>query len=115
MVSAFLPIWVDFVGTIYPSSENLSYDASSRTVNWNIGTVDRGVGFGTNNREVSFQIKLKASTSQIGDSPVLVFAPLLSGVDSFTNGIISLKRPDLSTLIPNDPNYSSSASSIVTQ
>lgn len=102
-LSAMLPLWVDFMGTSSPSSESLSYDEPSRTVTWNIGTVDRGVGFGGTAREVSFQVKLRASSSQVNTAPALVLVQKITGVDSFTQSILSSTRPEITTRLSSDP------------
>lgn len=110
-VSTSLPLWVDFVGTSSPSSESLSFDEPSRIITWNIGSVDRGVGFGSNAREVAFQVKLRASSSQINSSPALVLQQQVTGVDSFTQSPISFTRPEINTKLSNDPVYANQSMS----
>lgn len=115
LITATLPSWVDFVGATYPANETVTFDAPTRVVTWNASTVDRGVGFGPSVREASFQVKLKASSSQVGSSPTLVLPQSVVGIDTFTENNISFTKPDMTTKMTNDPTYSSSINGVVVQ
>ena len=114
-VVATLPIWSEFTGSIYPTSEQLTYDAGSRSLTWNVGSIDRGIGFGSTNREVSFQIKLKPGTTQVGSAPTLINAPKITGMDTFTNKPIDTTGHESTTKLTNDPAYPDPVSGLVAQ
>ena len=78
-----LPSWVNFVGTFSPSSENLTYNPSTREIIWNIGSIPKGAGITTASRAISFQIALTPSLSQAGNIPVIVNESILTGHDDF--------------------------------
>lgn len=114
--TADLPIWVDFTGSKHPSSEQLQYDESSRKLTWNIGTVSRAVGFSSNEtREVSFQVKLKASNSQIGKIADLVTSPKIVGTDSWTGELVQRTIQNITTKITTDPTYSANSNHSVVE
>lgn len=82
VVTAVLPQYVQFLST--PSGSGITYDAPSRTVRWTIGDIKAGVGYTLTELQAAFQVTLIPSTSQVGTSPVLVTAPVLTGQDRFT-------------------------------
>jgi len=101
---AVLPIYVNWVGPKTTSSENISYNATTREVIWNIGTVRPNTGFDVN-REVSFIVAIKPSLSQVGSVPQLMKNLYLSGTDSFTRTLLKSSRNPITTLLTNDPNF----------
>lgn len=78
-VSAVLPPYVTFT----TGQDGVSYDAASRTVRWNMGEVKAGTGYTTGARTAQFQVTLNPSASQIGQTPALTGAAVLSGTDRF--------------------------------
>lgn len=90
-----LPTYVTFLNKIYPSTENLSYDDSTRTLTWKIGNVLPGTGLVAADRSVSFQVGLTPSTSQVGSIPNLTNETTLLGTDSFTGATLTNSKPVL--------------------
>ena len=80
-VSTILPPYMQFVAAT-PGS-GITYDAGSRTVRWALGDLSAGLGYSLPSREVSFQVVLTASDSQVGGSPALTGSAVLSGQDRF--------------------------------
>ncbi len=74
-----------------------TYDAGSRTVTWNIGTLPFGVGNGTPRYEATFQISIQPSSSQVGDAANLTNASTLVGTDGFTGGEVRVPLGGLTT------------------
>lgn len=80
-VSTVLPTYVIFVAA--QAGSNITYDAGSRTVRWDIGDLNAGVGYSAAARTASFQVSLTPSASQVGSSPLLTGTAALSGTDRF--------------------------------
>lgn len=101
MARSILPIYVSWVGPVPGSIEKVTYNATTREVIWNIGTVRSYTGLDSN-REVSFVIALKPSLSQVGSVPQLMKDVFLSGTDSFTNTLVKSSRGPITTLLVSD-------------
>jgi hypothetical protein len=102
---AVLPIYVDWVGPTTTNTESLSYNATTREVIWNIGSVRPNTGFGSDTREASFVLSLKPSLSQVGSVPQLMQAVSLSGTDSFAGAILQNTARAITTRLDNDPTF----------
>ena len=99
-MSTFLPPYVTWLNTIYPSSEknNVSYNQTTREVKWNIGKIPAGIGVGaTPPRELSFQVDILPSLSHIETLPKLTRDIILSGDDTFTGTHLKYKKSPLTT------------------
>ncbi len=107
-----LPIYVSWVGPVAGGNENLSYNATTREVIWNIGTVASNTGTGST-REATFIIALKPSLSQVGSVPQLMKEIYLSGVDSFTGTTIKSSRNPITSQLINDPTFRSGNERVV--
>jgi len=101
-VNSSLPPWVNFVGAISPSNEDLTYNASTKEIVWNIGGIPKGTGISDGDREVSFQIVLTPSLSQVGTAPVIINDAVLTGHDDFANVDIRVNKASLNTRLSND-------------
>lgn len=86
-------------------AENFSYDDSSNSVTWDMGTLSSGSGFSTNGREMAFQVALTPSLSQLGTAPILVSGIVFTGIDSSTGSKVSATAPPLTTRLPHDPAF----------
>ncbi len=102
---ALLPVYVKWVAQVGGNNENLSYDANTREVVWKIGTVRPNTGFGTINREVSFNIALKPSVSQVNSTPQIIKDVALTGQDAFANVLLKSSKGPLSTRTDSDPTF----------
>jgi hypothetical protein len=100
-----LPIYVKW-GGVSGAGEDVKYNEVTREVVWNIGSVRPNTGFGSN-REASFNLLLKPSTSQIGSVPQLMKDTFLTGTDAFTGTPVKSKRGPITTLLSNDPSFQS--------
>ena len=104
-MKAVLPPYVRWTGSYSPSSEQISFDSSSRTVTWTVPDLRAGVGYTAPSREVAFQIAFVPSINQANTSPDLVGNISVEGVDRFTSGTVEANANSLNTKLTNDPRY----------
>ena len=93
VVTAVLPSYVRFTGTVNPTGAAVTYNATNRTVTWNAGDVPAG----TDAKSVYFQVALLPSASQRGMSPAIIQAAQYSGTDRFTGERITGTAPEITT------------------
>ena len=105
VVRATLPPYVEWLGQISPSSEDVSYDGLNREVSWRPGSIPHATGFSNSPREVAFQISFLPSVSQIGSAPTIINAGSISGRDNFTAASVGEESSALTTRISTDPSY----------
>jgi len=101
-VTAVLPAWVRFAGTVSPPQENLAYNSSTREVTWEVGKLARGTGTSAAERTVAFQVVLTPLFSQVSTSPTLINEAVLTGHDDFANVDIRASKFSLRTDLTND-------------
>lgn len=92
-----LPQHARWKGIVVPSSEKVSYNEITREITWNIGSLAAGVGYISAPRVVSFQVGIIPSTSQIGESPLLVENNEFVGYDTYTKTNVSTTGKAVST------------------
>jgi hypothetical protein len=102
IVKTTLPAYVRFTNLVSPSSESVTYSPVGGTVTWDVGTVDAQSTSGKK-REVSFQVALKPSISQVGLAPILVNEQTVKGQDRFTSVEVGSSRPQQTTRLTADP------------
>ena len=103
--AASLPPYVEWVGTVSPSTEPIEYDKTTSAIRWRIGQIPIGTGLSAAPRRVSFQVRLNPSTSQVGSIPKLVLDSTITARDTFTGETLTISRQPLSTLLQNDPGF----------
>ncbi len=99
-VSAVLPSYITFMTAESGKSVSggdITYNANNRTVTWNIGDVQAGVGYSTTTISKSFQISFLPSTSHFGQSPGLTGIATLRGQDRFTQEAVQSTSPNIPT------------------
>jgi hypothetical protein len=106
-VTASLPPYVKFTGTMSPTDADLTVDPMSGAIVWNVGEVAKGADIGSGARQVAFQIELRPSANQVGQTPDLVSGATITGKDSFTGAVLQNSAPSLSTRIATDLLYKS--------
>lgn len=104
-VRAKLPIYVDYVGTTSPKSENVNYNATTKEVVWNVGNVKKGTGTTLPVKELQFQVKFNPSSVHVGEVMELVESIKYKGVDTVNNAQINGGYGDIKTLLNGDLNY----------
>lgn len=96
-----LPVYVKWVSA--DAGSIVTYNDFTREVTWNIGNVDQNTGVDSN-REASFNVSINPSISQIGSTPQLIKETKLTGLDTFTNDIISVIQNAVTTNLMNNSN-----------
>lgn len=104
-VTAVLPPYVSWTGQIDPTGADVSYDANSGTVTWNVGAVDTYTLGSSQRKSVSFQVVLQPGVDQIGQAPILVRQATLSAADSWTGGAVTGSQDPLTTSFSTDPAF----------
>jgi hypothetical protein len=111
-VMASLPTYVRYVGTVSPQSESLTFNSIGGTVVWDIGTLEPTAP-GSVGREVSFQIALTPSITQVGDTLILLNEQSVTGTDRFTNVPVGSNRPALNSRLSSEPQFRTSDGVVV--
>ncbi|MSU56071.1 MAG: hypothetical protein EXS51_02055 [Candidatus Taylorbacteria bacterium] len=97
-VSAVLPSYISWQDKVSPATEQVRYNPLGGEVVWSAGEIPAGTGVGTPPREVSFQISLLPSLSQVGTSPVVIGEVISKAMDRFTGiEIVGTTRPAMTT------------------
>jgi hypothetical protein len=104
-VSATLPPYMKWLGAISPSQEKIDYDNGTGQVTWSLGNISAGAGSVSQAKEVSFQVSLLPSVSQIGSAPELISSAILNAKDSFTLTPVSDSSNALNTRLSSDPYF----------
>ena len=112
-VIATLPSWIRFIGPVSPPSEDLTYNATTRQITWNVGGVPKGTGITTADREVSFQIGFTPSLSQVDTMPNIINDTTLTGHDDFANVNVRVNKTSLNTLLRDDPTFLPTGAKVV--
>lgn len=102
VVRSSLPPWVNFIGPVSPSGEDVSYNATTRELVWNVGNINKGVGVTSSSRDVAFRVSIAPSLSQLGTAPIIINDAVLTGHDDFANVDVRVSRSALSTRLSSD-------------
>ena len=70
-----------------------------------MGNLKKGAGVTEANKEISFQIRLVPSLSQLNTAPALINDVVLTGHDDFANVDIRVNKALLTTSLINDPAF----------
>lgn len=101
VVTTKLPIYVDWKNVVVPGGSGVSYDANSRTVSWDLGTVEPAIGYTTAPEKVSFQISVRPSQTHIGQVVQTTGDVVLQATDIFTETALEVKKPPHTTKLTN--------------
>lgn len=103
--SATLPNGVVWAGVIVPQSEAVTYNADTKLVTWNIGTLPKASGSAIQKKTVSFQVKARPTRASINNDIALLGQTTVSATDSVANTPLTATRPALTTKLDSDPVY----------
>ncbi|MBI5139222.1 hypothetical protein HZA26_01285 [Candidatus Nomurabacteria bacterium] len=112
-VRSTLPSWVKFVGLVSPTTEDLTFNAFTKEVVWDVGSVKKGAGITDKAKEVFFKISFTPSLSQVDTIPTLVRDTVLTGHDDFANVDVRISKNSLSTNLTSDPGFPPSGAKVV--
>ncbi|MCR4283738.1 MAG: hypothetical protein NUV64_00265 [Parcubacteria group bacterium] len=110
---AFLPSYVEWEGSLSPQDAIVSYDKNTGEVVWKAGLISVGTGVLNPARDISFQIRLIPSLSQVGLAPSLISEVVIEGKDSFVGTDIRKVKGSLSTRLDNDPKFNLNQDKVV--
>ena len=113
VVQSTLPEWMRFVGTISPVNEDLAYNASTRQITWNIGSIPKGTGITGGNKSVSFQVAFTPSLSQVNSTPIIINDAVLTGHDDFANVDVRVSKGSLRILLQDDSAFPAGGGTVV--
>jgi len=94
-VVSSLPPRVNYKNLVLPANQDLVFDPSTRIITWNVGNIPKGTGLLSPLREVSFQVSINPSLSEVGSTPNITERATLTGFDDFAKVNISVIKPIL--------------------
>lgn len=98
-ITASLPGYVEWLDETSGSGK-ITFNEVSRTVTWNVGSVDAN-----QSKIASFQVSLLPSKSQIGTTPTLLGEQRLRATDRFTGSVVRTQTPALTTRMSEEAGY----------
>lgn len=84
-VVSSLPPRVNYKNLVFPQNQDVTFNPNTRVITWNIGNLPRGTGVSSPLKEMSFQVSLTPSLSEVETSPTLIEKATLTGFDDFAN------------------------------
>jgi len=85
------------VTSVTASQPEVTFNANTSEVVWNLGVLPRGVGVTGDKYEASFRIKIRPASSQRGSPITLIKSSKLTATDSFTKQNLILPLGDMTT------------------
>ncbi len=100
VVTATLPPYVRWVGTVSPAAEHVTFNENTGQITWRLGNVLPQTGSGASEpRRVVFSIGFVPSASQVGQKPALIQNQTFTGLDAFTETTVRASFNNLTTLL----------------
>ncbi len=88
------------------SNSQIYYNERTKEVVLEVSKIPAGIGYVLPVYELIFQISLRPSINQVGQTPFLINETILEGKDTFTGKTLSGWSSPVNTLIPDDPKAS---------
>ncbi|HTK33344.1 MAG TPA: hypothetical protein VL335_02225 [Candidatus Paceibacterota bacterium] len=104
-VTATLPPYVTWMGSVSPSNEDITFDQNTGAITWNVGSVSAYSTNPSKRREVAFQIGFTPSITQVSMSPTLINQATLTATDDFTQAQLTSQQDYLSSSFSTDPAF----------
>lgn len=114
-VVSSLPSGIEWVGQTYPSDEKITYNARTKELIWDVGTVKAGAGAIGPPREISFQVGIKPQINQVGQYFKLLNKATLTAKDAFTDKDINIVTPEKDSQLREDQSIGGDGYKIVAQ
>ncbi len=111
-VEADLPAYVTWLANYKSKDEDLSFDPVTKHLVWNVGEIKSYTGTSGSSRQLYFQLSLKPTPTESGDSPTMIKNIRLTGKDTFTGKDIDNGETDLTTKYSGDKSYTESESRV---
>ncbi|MDQ3245079.1 MAG: DUF11 domain-containing protein [bacterium] len=112
-VTASLPAYMRYVGTLSPAFSDVNFNPNTRQITWNVGNLNKGASITTASKEVSFQVGLTPSLSQIDTTPIIINEAVLTGHDDFANVDVRVGKGALNIRLNSDPQFLASGAKVV--
>ncbi len=112
-VNSTLPPWMSFLGSISPAGEVLTYNSSTRSIQWKADRIPKGAGLIAGARSVAFKVSLKPSISDVGGTPTIINSSILTGHDDFANVDVRVNKSSLNTRLDSDPAFPQNGGNVV--
>ncbi len=105
-VIAVLPSNIQWLDKVSPEGSDIQYNPIGGEITWNAGNVKSGTGYGTPAKEVSFQVAVTPSLSQIGEPIQLLDISRATADDAYTGARLSVSgRGPLTTRMSSEPQF----------
>jgi len=101
-VRTLLPQYISWTGQTSPQAERITYNAETREVVWDVGSIVSGAGFSAPASEAYFQVSLTPSSSDVGQRVELTRDVSFSATDSFTDQPLTSGKPPHTTQLRGD-------------
>ena len=99
VVTSALPIYVNWLDQVQGDGE-LSFNSVSQQLEWDAGPISAG-----SRKEVSFQVSLTPSASQVGSSPVLLNRQTFRATDRFTGARLQAQADPVYTELSTEAGF----------
>lgn len=108
IIKTTLPIYVKWLGKVFPDGEDITYNEVSSEVVWNAGRIPSGGA-----RDASFQISFTPSVSQVNKQPNLTGDIILTATDDFTKKEVTDRKGPVTTNLTNDTQVGQNQSTVI--
>ena len=99
VVNTSLPVYVNWLDE-YDTDETIEYNTVSKQLEWNVGDITSGL-----RKELSFQVSIQPSTSQLRTSPTLLNRQTLRANDRFTGELLQDDAPAVRTELSTEAGF----------
>jgi len=107
-IKTTLPIYVKWLGKVFPDGEDITYNEVTSEVVWNAGRIpSRGA------RDASFQVLFTPSVSQINSQPRITGDIFLTATDDFTKKVVTDQKVPVTTNLMTDPQVSQNQITVI--
>ncbi len=91
VVNTSLPIYVDWLDQ-YQGQGELSYNTVNKQIRWDVGDIPA-----RERKELSMQLRIQPSSSQVGSTPTLLNSQRFRATDRYTNTLLQASAPAITT------------------
>lgn len=114
-VTAVLPQGIEWKNVYKTFNKNteLEYNERTKQIIWKVGKVPAATGFLIPAYKLVFQIALRPSINQIGQTPVLIDESSLTGKDGFTDKRLESFSPAIAANLPHDSSVRSRDGNVI--
>jgi hypothetical protein len=102
-VVSSIPSGVKWLGKFLPDNEAISFNERTNQIEWNLGSLDNGVGISKPGREVSFQISVVPQINQLKKKITLLNLSTLTAKDAFTGNDVKVEISEKDNRLVEDP------------